>query len=156
ELMRYVKDVLKDKFSSASGVGEILLGGYVDPNLRVWVSGRELAKYELAVTDVISTIQNEHSELPAGQISSGPKEYDVRTLGEAKTADEFSNLVINQRGGQPIYTHISLKQVATTEEGLADVRRMSRADGNPAIGVGIRKQRGTNAVEVARAVKQRM
>src|SRR5207247_2123604 len=61
ELMRYVKDVLKDQCSSVSGVGEILLGGYVDPNLRVWVSGRELGKYELAVTDVLNAIQNEHS-----------------------------------------------------------------------------------------------
>ena len=156
ELMRYVKDVLKDKFSSVSGVGEILLGGYVDPNLRVWVSGHELSKYELAVTDVINTIQSEHSELPAGQISSGRTEYDVRTLGEAKTPEEFSNLVINQRGGQPIYTRITLKQVAKTEEGLADIRRISRSNGNPAIGLGIRKQRGSNAVAVAKAVKQRM
>ncbi len=156
ELMRYVKDVLKDKFSTLGGVGEILLGGYVDPNLRVWVSGRELAKYELAVTDVLSTIQNEHSELPAGQISSGNKEYDVRTLGEVKSPDEFSNLVINQRGGQPIYTRITLNKVATIEDGLDDIRRISRANGNPAVGLGIRKQRGSNAVAVAHAVKDRM
>ncbi len=156
EIMRFVKDELKDKFSSVSGVGEILLGGYVDPNLRVWVSARDLAKYDLAVTDVINTIQSEHSELPAGQISSGPKEYDVRTLGEAKTPEEFANLTINQRGGQPIYTRINLNQVAKTEEGLADVRRLSRANGSPSVGLGIRKQRGTNAVEVAHAVKRRM
>ena len=51
ELMRYVKDSLKDRFSSVTGVGEITLGGYVDPNLRVWVSGKELNRYQLAVTD---------------------------------------------------------------------------------------------------------
>jgi len=156
EIMKYVKDVLKDKFSSLGGVGEILLGGYVDPNLRVWVSGHELNKYELAVTDVLNTIQSEHSELPAGQISSGRKEYDVRTLGEAKTSDEFANLVINQRGGQPVYTRIALKQVATIEDGLDDIRRISRANGSPAVGLGIRKQRGSNAVAVAQAVKKKM
>lgn len=156
ELMRYVKDVLKDRFSSVEGVGEILLGGYVDPNLRVWVSGRELAKYELAVTDVLNAIQSEHSELPAGQISSGMKEYDVRTLGEAKSPEEFGNIVINQRGGQPVYTRITLNQVAKSEEGLNDVRRMSRLNGTPAVGLGVRKQRGSNAVAVAHAVKARM
>ncbi len=155
-LMKYVKDVLKDRFSSISGVGEILLGGYIDPNLRIWVSGRELSKYELAVTDVLNAIQNEHSELPAGQISSGEKEYDVRTLGEAKTTQEFESIVINQRGGQPIYTRIALKQVANIEDGLDDVRRLSRSNGNPAVGLGIRKQRGSNAVAVAHAVKERM
>ena len=156
ELMRYVKDALKDRFSSVSGVGEIVLGGYVDPNLRIWISGQALNRYELAVTDVLGAIKREHSELPAGQISSGRTEYDVRTLGEAKSPQEFERLSINQRGGQPIYTHIDLKQIAKVEDGLDDIRRISRANGDLAVGIGIRKQRGSNAVEVGRAVKQRM
>ena len=46
QIMRYVKDVLRDKLSSVSGVGDVLLGGYVDPNLRVWVSRKKLDRYE--------------------------------------------------------------------------------------------------------------
>jgi HAE1 family hydrophobic/amphiphilic exporter-1 len=156
ELMRYVKDSLKDRFSSVSGVGEITLGGYVDPNLRVWVSGKALNRYDLTVTDVLNAIAAEHSELPAGQITTGRKEYDVRTLGEAKTAQEFENIVINQRGGQPVYSRIRLNQVAQIEDGLDDIRRISRANGERAVGIGIRKQRGSNTVAVAQAVKQRM
>jgi len=156
EMMRYVKDTLKDRFSSVTGVGEILYGGYVEPNLRVWVSARELARYELAVTDVLNSIQSEHSELPAGQITAGPKEYDVRTLGEARTAEEFSRIVISSRGGQPVYSRIRLGQVATVEDGLDDIRRISRANGQRAVGIGIRKQRGANTVEVAHAIKARM
>jgi HAE1 family hydrophobic/amphiphilic exporter-1 len=112
-----------------------------------------LNRYELAVTDVLGAIKREHSELPAGQISSGRTEYDVRTLGEAKSPQEFERLSINQRGGQPIYTHIDLKQIAKVEDGLDDIRRISRANGDLAVGIGIRKQRGSNAVEVGRAVK---
>ncbi len=156
ELMRYIKDTLKDKFSSVSGVGEILYGGYVDPNLRVWVSGRALNRYELAVTDVLNTIQTEHSELPAGQITAGEKEYDVRTLGEARTSKEFEKIVISGRGSQPVYSRIFLNQVASIEDGLDDVRRISRANGVRAVGLGIRKQRGSNTVAVAQAVKARM
>jgi hydrophobe/amphiphile efflux-1 (HAE1) family protein len=156
ELMRYVSDTLKDRFSSVTGVGEITLGGYVEPNLRVWVSGKAINRYELAVTDVLNAIESEHSELPAGQITTGRKEYDVRTLGEAKTAKEFESIVINQRGGQPVYSRLLLKQVANVEDGLDDIRRISRTDGKPSVGIGIRKQRGSNAVGVARGVKQRM
>ncbi len=156
EMMRYVKDSLKDRFSSVSGVGEILLGGYVDPNLRVWVSGRQLDRYELAVTDVLNAIQSEHAELPAGQIVTGPKEYDVRTLGEASSPEEFSRIVINRRGSEPVYTRLALSQVATVEDGLDDIRRISRTDGQRSIGIGIRKQRGSNAVAVSHAVKERM
>jgi len=156
ELMRYMKESLKDRFSSVPGVGEITFGGYIEPNLRVWVSGQSLNRYELAVTDVLNAIQSEHSELPAGQVTVGPREYDVRALGEVKTADEFGNIVIGQRGGQPVYSRLRLKQVATVEEGLDDVRRLSRANGERAVGIGIRKQRGSNAVAVAQAVKARM
>ncbi|MGE5241544.1 MAG: efflux RND transporter permease subunit, partial [Bacteroidota bacterium] len=156
EMMRYVKDSLKDRFSSVSGVGEILLGGYVDPNLRVWVSGRQLNRYELAVTDVLNAIQSEHAELPAGQITTGPKEYDVRTLGEASSPEEFSRIVINRRGNEPVYTRLALNQVATVEDGLDDIRRISRTDGQRSVGIGIRKQRGSNAVAVSHAVKERM
>ena len=156
ELMRYVKDYLKDRFSSVPGVGELALGGYIDPNLRIWVSGKKLRKYDLAVTDVMNAVTAEHSELPAGQITTGRQEYDVRTMGEASTPEEFENIVIPARGGQPVYSHIYLKQVAQVEDGLDDIRRISRANGQSAVGLGIRKQRGSNAVAVAQAVKERM
>lgn len=156
QLMRYVKDSVKDRFSSLPGVGEILFGGYVDPNLRVWVNTKKLDQYNLAVTDVVNAIQAEHAELPAGQITTPRKEYDVRTMGEATTPTEFGNIVLAQRGGQPVYSRIRLKQVATIEDGLEDVRRISRANGERAVGIGIRKQRGANTVAVAHAVKARM
>lgn len=156
ELMRYVKDTLKDRFSSVTGVGELGYGGYVEPNLRVWVSGPALGRYDFAVTDVLDAIKSEHSELPAGQLSLGSKEYDVRTLGELKTAKEFGHIVVNQRGGQPVYARILLNQVAEIEDGLDDIRRISRANGERAVGLGIRKQRGSNTVAVAHAVKDRM
>jgi len=156
DLMRYVRDDLRDKFTTVSGVGEVFLGGYVEPNLRVWVSNDELNRFDLTITDVINTIQNEHSELPAGQIEQNAREYDVRTMGEAKTAPEFSQLIINERGGQPNYRPIRLSQVAKVEEGLADVRRISRFMGKPSVGLGIKKQRGANAVSIAYAVKKRI
>ncbi len=156
ELMRYVKDTLKDRFSSVTGVGEITFGGYVEPNLRVWVAGQALNRYDLAVTDVLNAIKSEHSELPAGQITTGQKEYDVRTLGEVKTAQEFGHIVINQRGSQPVYSRILLGQVAEIEDGLDDIKRISRANGERAVGIGIRKQRGSNTVAVAHGVKERM
>src|SRR5207245_2474803 len=45
DLMHYVSDRLKDQFSMVPGVGDITLAGYVEPNLRIWVSTRELGDY---------------------------------------------------------------------------------------------------------------
>jgi len=156
ELMAYTNDRIKDQFSTVAGVGDITLGGYRDPNLRIWVNAAELNHYELSVNDVINTIQNEHLEGPAGQLEDGKRQLNVRTMGEAKTIEEFNNLVINQRGGQPNYIPIHLNQVARIEEGLADTLRISRAMGTPCVSLNILKQRGSNAVAVAKAVRAKV
>ncbi len=158
ELMYYVNDHLKDQFAMVSGVGDITLGGYVAPNLRIWVSADKLKKLELSVTDIINTIQNEHSEQPAGKLESENKErmFYVRTMGEANSVEQFSDLIINQRGGQPNYRKIQLKQVAKVEDGVADISGFSRAMGVPGVALGILKQRGANAVAVGRGVREKI
>ncbi len=156
ELMAFVQDHLKDKFSTVAGVGDIALGGFVAPALRVWVDADKLLAKELTVDDVINTIQSEHSELPAGRIETQLKEQNVRAMGEAKTAEEFGNIAITKRNGQPVYAPIYLKDVATIEDGLDDVRRISRSDGKSAVGLGIRKQVGSNEVEVSKGVKKKL
>jgi HAE1 family hydrophobic/amphiphilic exporter-1 len=156
DLMIYVRDVLNDRFTSVSGVGDIRLGGYLDPNLRIWVDGDAMTRNQLSANDIVSAINNEHVELPSGLIESGATNANVRTLGEADTVKEFEDILVNTRGGQPNYAPFPLKRVARIEEGMADVTRISRSNGLPAVGLGIIKQRGTNAVEVANNVKQRM
>jgi len=156
DLMSYTYDRIKDQFSTVAGVGDITLGGYRDPNLRIWVDRKSLNKYFLSINDVISTVQNEHLESPAGQLSEGTRQLNVRTLGEAKTIDEFGALAINQRGGQPNYKLIFLKQVARIEEGMADALGISRANGTPGVALNILKQRGSNAVAVAKGVRAKV
>lgn len=152
DLMEYVRDHIQQQFSTTEDVGDINLGGYIEPNLRVWVSETALNRYALTVTDVLETITNEHSAPPAGSITQGNKEFNVRTLGEALSVEEFEGLVINSRGGSPNFVPIYLRQVAKVEDGLNDIRRISRSGGLPSVGLGIRKQRGSNAVAVAEAV----
>jgi HAE1 family hydrophobic/amphiphilic exporter-1 len=156
DLMSYTNDRIKNQFSTVAGVGDITLGGYRDPNLRIWVNEKALNSFALSVNDIISTIQNEHMETPAGQLEEGKRQLNVRTMGEAKTIEEFGNLIINQRGGQPNYRSISLKQVARVEEDLADTLSISRAMGTPGVALNILKQRGSNAVAVAKAVRTKI
>lgn len=156
ELMGFVDDQLKDKFKTVPGVGEVVLGGYLERNLRVWLDINKLKSFQLTVQDVINAIQAEHVELPAGRLETIKNEANVRAMGEARSVEEFGKILIDQRAGRPIYKPIQLKEVATIEDGLADIRRMSRVMGQPAVGLGIRKQRGSNTVEVARGVKERL
>jgi HAE1 family hydrophobic/amphiphilic exporter-1 len=156
EMMSFTRDYLKNQFSTLSGVSEVFLGGYVEPNLRVWVNGDKLSHYQLTVNDLIAAIQNEHSEPPAGRLETPSKEYNLRVLGEATSPEDFGRILINTRGGQPNYTPLRLNQVSRVEMGLDDVRRISRFKGRPSIGLGVRKQRGANAVAVSTAVKKKL
>ncbi len=155
-LADYVRTNLKDQFGRLPGVAEVFLGGFVDPNIRVDLERKKLDQYALTFKDVLSAIQTEHKETPAGQFSEGGKEFSVRGLGEAKTLNDLKALALTTRGGQPNFTPLSLSQVASVERGMNEVRRMSRTNGNPSIGLGIRKQRGSNAVAVAKEIRAKL
>lgn len=156
DLMAFTRDSLKDKFQTVSGVADVFLAGYIDPNLRVWANNTKLNQFEMTVNDVISAIQSEHKESPSGFIDNPIDEKNVRILGEALNVQEFEKLPIIRRGGAANYRPIFLKEVVDVEEGIADVRRISRSNGINAIGLGIRKQRGSNTIEVAEGVKKKM
>jgi len=156
DLIAYTQDSLKDRFQTIPGVGEIILSGFVDRNLRVWVSQAKLDEYQLTIGDVIGAIEQNHVEMPAGRIETAEKEMNVRAMGEALSVEEFGEILISRRGGQPIYKPIMMKDVARIEEALADQRRISRVLGRQAIGLGFRKQIGANSVEVAHQVKAKM
>ncbi len=158
-MMKFAKNWLKDRFTTVPGVGDMFLGGYTDPALRVWVKPDQLKKHNIAVSDIIDAIQTEHSELPGGNVEDAKKNFNVRTMGEATSVKEFESLVISRRAGQLTSDPsqmVKLSQVAKIEEGLNEIRRLSRFNGISALGLGVRKQRGSNAVAVAKAVKAKM
>ncbi len=157
DLTHYISETLKDQFTTVQGVGNVLLGGFVDPNLRVWLDSKKMQAKELTVEDILNGISSQHADLPAGYIDTGLKEINVRVYGEASTPEEFQRIVIpNRVRGAPIWKELRISDVGTVEDGLADIRRISRSWGRRAIGLGIVKQRGTNAVAVANAVKKRI
>src|SRR5262249_39767022 len=149
-LMMYARNTLKNQLSTLDGVGMVTFAGYVDPNLRVWIDRDKLYSYELTASDIYSTIQSEQSEQPAGRIESTDKEMNVRVLGEANNPVDFSKIRINSRGGGANYNPIPLSKVTRVEEGLSDLRAMSRYNGKRAVGLGIVKQHGSNAVAISK------
>jgi HAE1 family hydrophobic/amphiphilic exporter-1 len=157
ELTTYVERSLQDQFKIIPGVGAVTLGGYSKRNLRVWIDNAKLKEYELTVLDVKNAIQQEHIEVAAGYLENSKNEFNVRTMGEGATPDLVGQIQIKQRGGELIYnSNIRIKDVARVEDGLDDVRRFALTNEGTAIGLGIKKQRGANAVQVGRLVKAQL
>lgn len=157
ELMEYMKDHVKDRFQTVPGVGEIMLGGFSEPNIRIWLDSKKMEALQLTVEDLIQAIRSEHQELPAGRIQTDREERNVRILGEFSSVEDLAKMTIPQRvRGGFVWNPIRLGEIARIEDGLEDLRRIARVNGKPSIGIGIRKQHGANAVAVGDGVKKRM
>ena len=148
-LSDYVRYSLKEKLQTIPGVGEIMMMGAQDRNVRVWLDATKLDERNLTVRDVIAALQREHVELPAGRLETQGREMNVRVLGEAIDLETLRKIVVREVSGSPIY----LSDVALVEDGFEDIRRIARVNGVQGQGVGLKKQRGANAVSVARRAR---
>ncbi|AOP35516.1 multidrug transporter AcrB [Leptospira tipperaryensis] len=156
EKMLVVKDFLKDKFQKISGVGEIILGGYVDRTINVYLDPAKLSRNEIAVDDIVNTLKEQNLEVPSGKLENRTSEISLRAVGEVPTADQFGTILLNSRSGSPLFRSIRLKDIAIVEDGLGEVRRISRFNGISAVGIGIKKLKGANAVQVGDLVKAKV
>lgn len=153
EMLSWADSYLLDQIRFIPGVGEVNVGGASERNLRIWIDTKKLEKFELTVTDVIAALNSQHVESAAGQFTEGKRELRVRWLGEATSLNEIENIRILKRGGERIFNRdIFIKDIAKVEDGLSDVTRLARISGKQAIGIMVKKQRGTNEVVVAEEV----
>ena len=140
---------IKERLQTIAGVGEVTLGGFLERNVRLWLNAEALARYQLTPSDVLAALQREHVERPAGRIDAAGREISVRVMGEAFQLDTLRDIVVKRTGDAPV----RIRDVALVEDGFEDERRMARSLGFPVQGIGVRKQRGANAVAVAQAVR---
>jgi multidrug efflux pump len=148
-LSDYARYRLKEKLQTIPGVGEIMVGG-LERNVRIWLDASKMDEREVTVNDVLIALQREHIEIPAGRLETAGREVNIRVLGEAIDLETFRHIVIRENNNSPVY----ISDVALVEDGFEDMRRIQRVNGVPAQGLGIKKQRGANAVAVARQVRK--
>lgn len=148
-LADYIQYSLKEKLQTIPGMGEISFMGVQDRNVRVWLDATKLDEKGLTVREVIQALQREHIELPAGRLETQGREVNVRVLGEAIDLETLRKIVVRETNGSPIY----IGDVSLVEDGFDDTRRIARVNGVPAQGLSIKKQRGSNAVALAKSVR---
>src|ERR1700677_884353 len=146
-----------DQLKILPGVGEVTLAGYEQRNLRVWVDNNKLKPLQLTILDVKSALETEQVEEAAGYLENSQSEFNVRTMGEGVTPEAVGDIQIKKRGGEAIYNStIRIRDVARVEDGLDDIKHEAIVNGQPGIGIGIKKQHGANSVAFAQAVKERL
>ena len=157
DLIKLVELSIRDQFQTIPGVGEIVYSGFADRSLRIWLDNEKLKANELTVLDLVAAIERGHIETAAGVIENDQQELNLRVMGEGISPEQVGEILITQRGGRPIFNStLRIKDVGRVENGLVDIRRLSRVNGVQGVGLGIKKQRGANAVDVAKRVRARL
>ncbi len=140
--------VLKDRIQRLPGVASVFLGGERRYAMRVWLDPSRMTAHDLTIQDINAAIARENAEIPAGRVEGVNREFAVRTRGELASPEEFAAIVVKEENGAVV----RLGDVAEVEVGAEDDRTAIRYNLEPAIGLGIVKQKAASTIDVANVV----
>ncbi len=149
ELSDIADRYFKDRLQNLSGVGGVIIGGEKRKSIRIWLDPYRLAAYELTINDIDNALREKSVNLPSGRIEGPSREFSVFLEGELATPRAFEDLVITTRENIPV----RIADVARVEYGPEDERKLIRFSRKTAVGVGVIRQSKSNALEVARLVR---
>jgi hydrophobic/amphiphilic exporter-1 (mainly G- bacteria), HAE1 family len=152
DITEYADKVLRRKLESVNGVGQVLILGGRKRQVNVWLDADRLRAYNLTVNDVARALQSQNIEIPGGRVDQGPQSLTLRTRGRVQTVAEFNDIVIREKDGHPI----RVAEVARVEDGEAEALSTANVNGEDTVLLQVRRQSGTNTVEVVNEVKQRL
>lgn len=152
EVTEIARKQIKEELETVTGVGSVVLVGGQRRAIHIWLDPDKLAAYQLSAEDVRQALARQNLELPGGRVDQGPQELVLRTMGRMDSPEAFLDLIVADRGSQPI----RIRDVGRVEDGTEEPRGLSRLDGEKAVSLIVQKQSGTNTVSVVKAVKARL
>jgi multidrug efflux pump len=158
ELSNYATIQIRDELSRLPGVGDITYLGQRDYSMRVWLDPQKMSNLSLNAQDVINAVQAQNIQVAAGQIGQPPTphgqvtQYIITTLGRLQNRDQFADIILRNTGNTLVY----LKDVASIEMGAQSYDVTCTLDQKPSVALSVYQLPGSNALQVARRVRERM
>ncbi len=137
-------NIIQQKLSQISGVGDVSLNGASLPAIRIELNPRALFKYGIGLADVRAAISAANANTPKGDIQQKDQTLQVYANDVASQASDYKTLIIAYRNGSAV----RLQDVAEVVDGVENVRNLGTYNGMPAVLVNITKQPGANVIEV--------
>jgi HAE1 family hydrophobic/amphiphilic exporter-1 len=158
-LTNYATINVNDALLRIRGIGDIRNLGASDYAMRVWLKPDVLARLGLTVTDIQSSIRAQNVVNPAGQVGAEPAlagqqfTYTVRAQGRLVTPEEFGDVIVREN---PDGSLVRVRDVATIEMGSLNYNQVGSFNGKPAGVIAAFQLPGSNALDVAAAVRAAM
>ena len=153
ETRKFADDVIRPALEQVDGVAAVNVKGGAEREVHVDIDRAKLDALSLPPQAVVGALRAANLTVPAGHFSEGEREISVRAVGELSSVDAVRDVVVTTaRDGSAV----RLRDIASVEDGFAEMRTRIRANGDEAVAFEVVKQSGTNTVEVADGVKKRL
>ncbi|HEX2969364.1 MAG TPA: efflux RND transporter permease subunit [Bacteroidales bacterium] len=153
EMYDLVKHRISPELNSVKGVGEIVISGGEEREIRVSISAAKLEKYGLPIQQVMYTLLASNIDYPTGRIKNQDEQIPVRLSGKSQTVTDIGNLIIvNSENNSPVRLK-DVAQITDTRKETSNINRYNRVD---VISMQLKKQGDANTVEVSELVKAKI
>jgi HAE1 family hydrophobic/amphiphilic exporter-1 len=152
DITEYADKTLRRQLESVNGVGQVVVSGGRSRQINISLDAARLRAHNLTVTDVSRAVQAQNVEIPGGRVEQGGTSMTLRTRGRVQSVAGFGGIIVRQQDGHAIL----LRDVAVVEDGMAEARTKASLNGEPTVLLTIRRQSGTNTVQVVEAVNERL
>ena len=95
-------NILAQRLSQLSGIGNVIIGGSALPAVRVELNPQALYKYGIGLEDVRAALASANANSPKGTIDDGDRRYQIYTNDQATVAADYIPLVIAYRNGAAV------------------------------------------------------
>ncbi|WP_058913302.1 multidrug efflux RND transporter permease AcrD [Entomohabitans teleogrylli] len=158
DISDYVASNIQDPLSRVNGVGDIDAYGS-QYSMRIWLDPTKLNSYQLTTQDVVNAIQSQNNQIAVGQLGGTPAvdrqalNATINAQSMLQTPAQFRaiTLRVNKDGSL-----VTLGDVAEVEMGAENYDYLSRYNGNPASGLGVKLASGANEMATAKLVLDRL
>lgn len=151
--LRSIQDwYIRYQLTSVRGVSEVAsVGGYVK-EYQIDIDPDKLVAHDVKIHDVISAVQNSNIDVGAKVFEEGGAEFVVRGLGFIRDISDIENIVIDSKGGVPIY----VKNLATVNIGPEFRRGALDKEGKEVTGGVVIMRYGANPLQVIERIKEKI
>ena len=135
------------------GVGDVQTPGTETYSMRIWLQPDKMKQYGLVPSDITGVLAEQNIEAAPGSLGESGSvayEYALRYKGRLKSVPEFENIMLkSSMTGETL----RLKDVAKVELGALMYNVKLINNGQPAVMGMVNQIAGSNATDIAKAVK---
>lgn len=153
ELRKFADDVIRRELQQVDGVGQVEIRGGQDREIQVLLDQVKLDALGIAPDVIVQLLKASGVTVPAGRLTQGTKELNVRTVSELATVDALRavSIAVSEDGST-----VKLGDIAQVVDGFTEARQLTRLNGADAVTFQVAKQSGRNTIAVADAVAERI